>query len=88
MSYSGQFELLERANQKLEADGADDADDYLRAAVSGVPPRRRSTADYHQRAVRPCGRDLVPLLDGGSICRWPPVPALSPSPGWRQNLAW
>lgn len=64
VSYSGQFELLERANQKLEADGADDANDYLRAAVSGVPPRRRSAADYHQRAVRPCGRDLVPLLDG------------------------
>ena len=29
VAFSGQFELLERANHKLKLNGADDADDYL-----------------------------------------------------------
>lgn len=87
VSYSGQFELLERANQKLKL---------------MVPMTLMIIFVLLYLAFRRVGEALLiitsvrsPLWAGsgsstgwGSICRWPPVPALSPSPGWRQNLAW
>lgn len=87
VSYSGQFELLERANQKLKL---------------MVPMTLMIIFVLLYLAFRRVGEALliitsVPfaLVGGsgsstgwGSICRWPPGPALSPLPGWRQNLAW
>ncbi|XPE35334.1 hypothetical protein ACNKHN_02650 [Shigella flexneri] len=37
MAFSGSSSYWQRANHKLKTDGADDADDHLRAVVSGVP---------------------------------------------------
>ncbi len=63
VSYSGQFELLERANQKLKLMVPMTL--MIIFVLLYLAFRRvGGTADYHQRAVRPCGRDLVPLLDG------------------------
>lgn len=87
VSYSGQFELLERANQKLKL---------------MVPMTLMIIFVLLYLAFRRVGEALLIITSvpfalwagsgsstgWGSICRWPPGPALSPSPGWRRSLAW
>lgn len=52
VAFSGRIRAAgARANLLAETDGADDADDHLRAVVSGVPSGGRSVADYQQRTV-------------------------------------
>jgi len=64
LSYSGQFEFLERANERLKLVGAGDAADHLRAALSDLRPHRRGAADHADVAVRADRRRLVSLPDG------------------------
>ena len=56
--WSGQFEYLERAEARLQAGRAGDADDHLPAALPQLPPHHRD-ADRHAVAAVRAGRRLL-----------------------------
>ena len=70
ISWSGQFEYLERATRQAEDRRAGDAGDHLRAALSHVPARRRSAADHGDAAVRAGRRLLAACTCSATTCRW------------------
>ena len=62
ITWSGQFEYLERAAEETDADRAGDAGHHLHPALSHLPKCRRSGADHGHPAVRAHWRAVAAVL--------------------------